>query len=75
MLVPHRQTPICLDNTDTDCRQKLWKKVHSSQTIEEDQVTEVWEMDPQMIQLYATCRLCEEINTSYKVSCCFEVGM
>lgn len=67
--------PICLDNTDTDCRQKIRKKVHLSQTVEEDRVAEVQWMDPQMIQLNATCHLCEENNTSYKVSCCFEVGM
>jgi len=40
VLVAHRQKPLCLDNADTDCRQKLWKKVHLSQTIEEDRVAE-----------------------------------
>lgn len=62
MLLSHRQVPICLDSTDTECKQKLWKKIHFGQIIEEDRAAEVWQMYSHMIQLNVICHLCEEIN-------------
>lgn len=62
MLLSHRQAPFCLDSTDTDCREKLWKKIHLGQTFEEDRAAKVWQMYPHMIQLNVICHLCEEIN-------------